>query len=210
MASDARPKFGFRLLHLGTRCLCYALAVAATTQLTVCETVPGHADDLYNEWSLTEWYQLFYIFLALCVVLRVGALVRARKPLAMVFAGVLLMALVRECDMFLDVYIFDGAWQMLATMAGCATIGLVWHRRYALGAAAQDFIRQPAFGVMLSGFLIVFVFSRLFGRHAFWSDLMCEHYLRSVKNVAEEGTELIGYLLILISTIEWWNTCERT
>jgi hypothetical protein len=210
MANDARPKLVPQLLHLGARCFFYILAVAATTQLIVYETVPGHVDDLYNEWSLTEWYEMFFIVLALCVVLRVGALVRTRKPLAMVFSGVLLMALIREADMFLDVYVFDGSWQLLATVTACATIGLIWHRRYALGSAVQDFVSQPAFGIMLSGFLIVFVFARLFGRHQFWLDLMWGQYLRSVKNVAEEGPELVGYLLILISTVEWWSTCERT
>jgi len=210
MKNDAWPKLGPQLMRLGARCLFYAVTLAMATQLIVCETVPGHADDLYNEWSLTEWYGFGFVFLSLCVVLRVGALVRARKPLAMVFVGVLLIALIREADMFLDVYVFNGAWQVLVAATACATIGLVWHRRYALGAAVQDFINQPAFGIMLSGFLVVFVFSRLFGRGTFWMALMGEHSLRSVKNVAEEGTELVGYFLILISTMEWWNTCERT
>lgn len=206
----SKPKLGSQLLCLGARCFFYAVAMAAVTLLITAEAVPGHADDLYNEWSLTEWFELCFILLALCVVMRVGALVRTRKPLAMVLSGMLLIAMVREADMFLDMFVFDGAWQVLVAVIGAVTIWLVWYRRSALGSAVQEFISQPAFGMMLSGFLVVFVFSRLFGRNAFWMALMGEECLRSVKNVAEEGTELMGYALILMSTMEWWSTCERT
>ncbi|MDX1556111.1 MAG: hypothetical protein R3212_08800, partial [Xanthomonadales bacterium] len=51
-------------------------------------------------------------------------------------------------------------------------------------------------------FLVLLVFSRLFGRASFWQSVMGEDYLRVVKNIAEEGTELLGYGLIAIAAVE--------
>ena len=57
---------------------------------------------------------------------------------------------------------------------------------------------------MMAGFITTFVFSRLFGRSIFWQAVMEEQYFRSVKNAAEEGTELLGYGLMLIGAIEYF------
>ena len=55
--------------------------------------------------------------------------------------------------------------------------------------------------------LIVLVFSRLFGMHQLWQHLMLDGYNRVVKNIAEEGTELLGYSICwLASTRYLWQT----
>lgn len=60
---------------------------------------------------------------------------------------------------------------------------------------------------MASGFLVVLVFSRLFGIHALWQHLMLGDYNRVVKNMAEEGTELLGYGLCWLASVRYlWQT----
>lgn len=59
-----------------------------------------------------------------------------------------------------------------------------------------------SFGLLMAGVLTTYVFSRLFGRQVLWMDVMGEHYIRIVKNLAEETTESIGYMLICMGTLE--------
>jgi hypothetical protein len=56
---------------------------------------------------------------------------------------------------------------------------------------------------MVSGILVTFLFSRLFGKGDFWKAVMEENYMRSVKNAAEEGVEVMGDILIFISSVEY-------
>ena len=58
------------------------------------------------------------------------------------------------------------------------------------------------FGLLMAGVMTTYVFSRLFGRQVLWMDVMGEHYVRIVKNLAEETTESIGYMLICMGTLE--------
>ena len=59
-----------------------------------------------------------------------------------------------------------------------------------------------SFGLLMAGVLTTYVFSRFFGRQVLWVDVMGEHYVRVVKNLAEETTESIGYMLICMGALE--------
>jgi hypothetical protein len=55
----------------------------------------------------------------------------------------------------------------------------------------------------LSGLLVLLVFSRLFGYGPFWKATSHNDSFRAVKRVTEGGIELMGYLLIFISSCEY-------
>ena len=59
-----------------------------------------------------------------------------------------------------------------------------------------------AFGLFTAGVLTTYIFSRLYGRQAFWQAILEESYSGTFKSVAEEVVELLGYSLILIATVE--------
>ena len=69
-------------------------------------------------------------------------------------------------------------------------------------AAFEKFIGLRSSGAFFIGFLITYMFSRLFGKTSFWITLLGDSYTRTAKNMAEEGVELLGYTIILISVIE--------
>ena len=57
---------------------------------------------------------------------------------------------------------------------------------------------------------MVLAFSRLFGRGSFWEAVMGDSYMRLVKNIAEEGTELMGYALLVIAAVEFlWQVLSQ-
>ncbi|CAH0492334.1 unnamed protein product [Peronospora farinosa] len=73
--------------------------------------------------------------------------------------------------------------------------------------ALARLLQHRSWPVMASGFLVVLVFSRLFGIHALWQHLMLGDYNRVVKNMAEEGTELLGYGLCWLASVRYlWQT----
>lgn len=191
---------------LAVRILIYAVLLAGLTQLIALQAYQVHADDLYAEGSLIEWLQVTFILLTIAVITGIGSLDRSKRSLSILMIGMLLMATIREFDWTLDAYVFDGAWQLAVACTLLVTIMLVFRQRQTLMPAIQDFVNEPAFGIMLSGFLILFVFSRLFGQTSFWRAVMGHRYLFSVKNAAEEGTELLGYFFLFISAIEWLRT----
>ncbi|WP_313396768.1 hypothetical protein [Pantoea septica] len=114
--------------------------------------------------------------------------------------------LIRELDFVFDV-VEHGSWVWfaLATAAACLAMALRSPRSTLDGLAA--FVTDRCWLMTVSGMLIVLVFSRLFGMHQLWQHLMLDGYNRVVKNIAEEGTELLGYSICwLASTRYLWQT----
>jgi hypothetical protein len=65
------------------------------------------------------------------------------------------------------------------------------------------FFSNPASHWFISGLLITLVFSRLFGRSKFWRILYDDESYRLAKAATEEGIELLGDTLMLVSAIEF-------
>ncbi|MBU5378901.1 hypothetical protein [Pantoea septica] len=114
--------------------------------------------------------------------------------------------LIRELDFVFDVVEHGSrVWFALATAAACLAMALRSPRSTLDGLVA--FVTDRCWLMTVSGMLIVLVFSRLFGMHQLWQHLMLDGYNRVVKNIAEEGTELLGYSICwLASTRYLWQT----
>lgn len=96
----------------------------------------------------------------------------------------------------------NAAWKIMVTL-------LAIYALYTLIRHWKDFLQELniyagtySFGLLMAGILTTYVFSRLFGRQILWMDVMGEHYIRIVKNLAEETTESIGYMLICMGALE--------
>lgn len=184
------------------RVFLYGAVVAASALLLGLEGAPNSAGDLYSDYGHTERFQDLFLLLSIACFVIVAAISPPDRSLALLFAGMATMALIREADYFLD-KVFDGLWQVLVTVTLAATVAAVWRWRGGFRDAVRRFTAQPAFGLLLSGFLVVFVFSRLYGEDSKWLRMMADSYERSVKNFAEEGVELLGYTLIMLAAMEF-------
>ncbi len=113
------------------------------------------------------------------------------------------MAFIREFDAFLDIYIYDGAWQTLVLIV----IGFVGYKTFRnrtdLIKTIPDYMSSFPFGMLIGGMLVTFIYSRLFGESIMWKTVMEEHYIRDVKNAVEESVELLGDSIILFAGIEF-------
>ena len=139
-----------------------------------------------------------------------GIYIREHRPLSFFLAGMFLCALIRELDSTFDT-IFDGAWQTSVSLILIVLLLWLYTVKDKFWSSIADYIVQPSSGILLSGILIVMVFSRFFGRELLWIEIMGDGFIRSVKNAVEESVELLGYFLCLVSAFEyfWGNYLKK-
>lgn len=184
------------------RAFVYALLMAGMAYVVMLEGYSEGTSAQYSERSLTERLQILSALVCTICFLAVARMNRALRPAAVMLAALTAMMLVREADYLLDGRLFDGAWQVLVSIVLVATGLYLWRQPDSIADSIRGYARQPSSGILLSGMLVIFVFSRLFGHGEFWETVMGEGYLRVVKNIAEEGTELAGYGLFVIAALE--------
>lgn len=149
-----------------------------------------------SEMSFTENSQLVFILLTILTFVQFWRENPRLKRATALIVGFFCTVFIRECDGFLDV-IVHSFWVVpaLAVTAVAVIYALREPRRCALGLV-KIFLSPGCF--IVCGVILLFGFSRLFGTTAFWKAVMSDAYLRDVKVVAEEGTELLAYGLILL------------
>lgn len=196
-------------VHLG-RAFLYCLLVVGVCQLISLEGYSQLTESIYGESSLTEKMQIVFSGICCLLFLATARMSPKLRPVAVMLAALTGMMLIRESDAFLDKNGFDGAWQTLVVIVFFAAAIYLRKQPHPIKPSVEAFIRLPSAGMLMSGFLVTFVFSRLFGRRSFWEAVMGEGYIRVVKNIVEEGTELVGYSLILIAAVElvWYSKSQ--
>lgn len=183
----------------------YSVFAAAILLLFSMEARYNHGPDLFNEESWTENFQFVILALSTFFLILSGKKNPDDSVIATLMAGMTTIAMIRECDAVLDMDVFDGAWQTGAAITALCTFALVYRKKDKLIPGIMSFMKRPSFGYFVCGFITVFVYSRLFGRYGLWLDIMGEeHFVRAVKNAAEEGTELFGYSVLFIACVEFF------
>lgn len=114
---------------------------------------------------------------------------------------------IRELDALFDL-IHYGAWVYFASLLAvlCVLWAAVTPKTSLRGLST--FLAHPACHYMVCGLVLILVFSRVFGMNILWKAVMREEYVRAVKNIVEEGTEFMGYVLCLGATIAFIRRSE--
>ena len=126
-----------------------------------------------------------------------GALaLKTRQGGLWLIAGFFCCMFIRELDAYFD-EIVHGAWKYFALVVMFLSLYKAWR----LGventiATLAAFMKSRSFIFIFIGLLIVLAYSRLFGMGELWHAIMGDNYIRLVKNVVEEGSELWGYALV--------------
>lgn len=195
---------------LMVRSLLYLLFIVGVAQVFSMEGYSQLTKSDYSEHSATEKMHDLFAFIS-CVVFFIAArLSQSLRPAAVMVGTLVGLMLIREFDAFLDDNLFDGAWQVLVYGSIAASAFYLFKQPNPVKPSLIEYSHTSSSGIFLSGILVVLVFSRLFGRGSFWEAVMGDGYVRVVKNIAEEGTELMGYALLVIAAVEFlWQVVSQ-
>ena len=185
-----------------SRVLWRAVVLAAALVGTYFITLADVSDGDYQTSNLTELPQEIMLAVA-----SVGLLVASRAAGVgqglMHASGVFgLICLVREYDNDLAFIAGNDTWLVPAGLLGVYLAYYTWRRYRAIVSDVEALADTYGFAVWSTGWVLLMVFSRLWGRNDIWRAIMREDFDRTVSRVSEEGLELMSYAVILYGTIE--------
>lgn len=162
-------------------------------------------NDALHETSFTEIFQ--EVLLAVIALMFFAQAVKQEglRYSLLLMGGFFTCMLIREMDFLFD-EIYHGAWLWFALAVALVCLWPAALHLPATLAGLVNFLRHPSWNMMAAGLLTILIFSRLFGMHELWERLMLDGYNRTVKNMAEEGTELLGYSFCLLASLRYlWD-----
>lgn len=132
------------------------------------------------------------------------------RPSLLLLGGFFGCMLIREMDFLFD-EIHHGAWVWFSLALAAFSLSYAAKNLAKTLSGLVHLLQHPAWNMMVAGLLTVLVFSRLFGMHQLWQHLMLDGYNRTVKNIAEEGSELLGYSFCLFASVRYlWELKTAT
>lgn len=156
-----------------------------------------------SEFSPVEIIQA--IILAVCglIMAWVAHYCPTQQPIAIPFAGLALVFLVRELDYFLDRFVIDNLWQVIIVIVAALVIVYTYRDRKRLQIALARIWPSPGLTLLFAGAVILFAFVRFVGHEPLWIAILDDDYKRIIKLAVEEFIELNGYFLWMVGTIEY-------
>ncbi|WP_299256345.1 hypothetical protein [uncultured Kushneria sp.] len=189
------------------RYVAYLFFIALICQCMYWDALPRDLENQFTESSFAEISQTFMLLASLIFLWKIRAMGVYRHGVVLMFAF-LLASLIREQDFMLN-RVFDDLWQWLVALVLVpAVVFLVRYRLRVLDECCR-YMQQMSFGLFLSGFITVYVFSRLMGRGVFWEAVLKMQYIYEIKSTVEEGIETLGYALMLLAIVELWLWARR-
>ncbi|WP_053062498.1 hypothetical protein [Photobacterium aquae] len=156
--------------------------------------------------SVIESLQDVYLLTSCLLFITVAVRQPRQRGFAVLVGGFFAVLLIRELDGVLD-YVYHGFWKVPALIVSGYAIWFAYkHKQDTLNDLAR-YLQHPTFSLMLGGMASLLIFSRIFGMSELWQALMGDNYIHSVKNLAEEGVELLSYTLIVFAA--GWYTLPQ-
>ncbi|AXB33791.1 hypothetical protein DSB67_20525 [Vibrio campbellii] len=161
-----------------------------------------------GETSVTETLQLIMLAVASWSFFRVSRQESHVSHAAVLISGFFAVLMIREMDYWFDM-IHHGSWVFPAL----AITALACVKAYRGGKGTVNemaiILQSPYMKLLIGSVILLLVFSRLYGMGSFWQHVMGEHYVRDVKNISEEGIELLCYSLIALSAVRTRRELKR-
>jgi len=193
------------VLLMGIRVLLYSAVLAGVLLIALLDAQSADFEDKFSEQSYTEYAQECSLLLTTLLFYLSARLFPIQSVVAYLIGGFFGMAYIREHNNFLNSNMAEGAWQVMAYSLAAISAFLVYRQRRHFWKQLNSFMNTRAFGIFITGLMIVFIFSRLYSNKLIWMATMGEeNYMHIVARANEEIIELLGYALILLGTIEYF------
>lgn len=199
MPSPSSSSAGSGALVLRT--LVYFIVTGAIAQIALLEA--RYLPELrFSELGLTELTQSLVLASGCAILLYVRQVLKVWPYVTLLLLAFLAASLIREQDALLDHYAGRHVWKVLVALVVLPSITWVLVHRRRFSAEMAEYSGSFSLGLFSAGLLTTYAFSRLYGRKIFWQAVMGDGYMGSVKSMAEEVVELLGYSLILFAIVE--------
>lgn len=196
-----------QFLILGRECAAFLFATLfLVAMMSAIYIDVNWMNDAMHETSLTETLQEVMLASIAAMFFLSSRRRAAQRGALILIGGFYSCMLIRELDFVFDV-VEHGSWVWFALATAAASLALALRAPRGTLEGLVAFVTHRSWLMTASGLLIVLVFSRLFGMHQLWQHLMLDGYNRVVKNIAEEGTELLGYSICWLASVRYlWQT----
>jgi len=185
-----------KLLFFAIRFVVYALVMAGLYFIFLFDATHQTEAIKITENSWTEITQEIIVLLSAIGFFVAGRQSKVLAPVLNLLSIFFVMSFIREFNNHIDFWFY-----LVLPFLGLFVFLLVRNFKKVV-ATFTEFIELKSSGTFFIGFLVTYLFSRLFGKSVLWIALMGDAYHRTAKNMAEEGVELLGYAIILISVVE--------
>ena len=190
------------LFYLLIRLILLSLLMVALVEVFKYDSVQGERGNRFYENSLTEILQVFFLFFGSALSFYSAVRKKLFRAFFVSMGTFLLICFFREFNNFFNNNVFDSAWQILVYSTLLPYVIYAFKHWKQIIKDLTTIATEYGFGIFIAGFIIVFVFSRLYGLHGIWQNLLGEDYIRDIKNISEEAIELLGYSLMLAGVVE--------
>ena len=184
-------------VSVALRVIIYSLLMFGLAEAVRFDALFPMEEGYFGEISMLEILQEIFLFVLFVFYLVFGFKFRQIQPVSNIVSLFFLISFIREFNFLIDFWLYPA-------LLVLAAIGWLVVRDFKkLKHATQTFFSYPASAWFFSGFLVTYIFSRLFGRSKFWLLIYDETNYRLAKAATEEGIELLGDALMLIGAIEF-------
>lgn len=161
-----------------------------------------YKSDLVIEYGLIESAQS-----VLCLLITTSFALQAiwnkeQRALLLFLASLGLTALIREQDSWFETHLPAVSWYFCWIFPAATIINLFAKRA---GNSVLQFLQSGSFNMMFTAIVIILPVAQLLGHRSFLEDLMNTPGINTVilRRLVEEPVELMGYLQILLASIEF-------
>lgn len=188
----------FSPLFIAIRVIVYSLLMFGIAEGIFYDAGHPIGISYFSENTFTEIGQEVILFILFLFFLILGIKQREIQPVSNIVSLFLLISFFREFN-FLAL-----SWVYPSLLVLVILTWLIVRDFRKIKEATIKFFSIPASSWFFSGFLVTYIFSRLMGRSKFWRLMYHDESYRLAKAASEEGIELLGDTLMLISAMEFF------
>ena len=158
----------------------------------------------FDESSLTEYAQEALLLLIAFISFYSARQYHLYRIFAVSLGVMAVVSLIREFNNYAYEYLFPYAWQVGVLLVLLPFSVFLYRNFRKLMHEITSTANRYFFPILLIGTLVLHVFSRLYGLHFIWQNLMGDDYMYAVVRASEESIELLGYSIIFIGAVEFY------
>jgi hypothetical protein len=162
-----------------------------------------YKEKTFDEHSIIENIQLTFLITSGVLFLLEGILYKKYRVVLFLLTSLSFLASFRELDLYLDRNLPIVGWKIGYIIPISAIIYAIKNKRN-LRNTLIDFYASSSFYMMCCALIIILPIAQCIGHGPFVRDVMGNFRVADIKELFEESGEIMGYFLLVLSSIEFY------